>query len=163
MVNTLIAKLIEYYAGDAKRIQHFIKVHTFAKLIGEMEHLDSNKQYILELAAVLHDIGIKKAEELYGSSDGKYQEELGPDIAKEILVDMKLEQSALDRICYLIGHHHTYSGIDGMDYQILVEADFLVNIYEDNIDKKGALAAYNNIFKTNTGKKMCNSMYSLGE
>lgn len=43
MVNTLIAKLIEYYAGDAKRIQHFIKVHTFAKLIGEMEHLDSNK------------------------------------------------------------------------------------------------------------------------
>ncbi len=119
MVNTLIAKLIEYYAGDAKRIQHFIKVHTFAKLIGEMEHLDSNKQYILELAAVLHDIGIKKAEELYGSSDGKYQEELGPDIAKEILVDMKLEQSALDRICYLIGHHHTYSGIDGMDYQIL--------------------------------------------
>ncbi len=44
-----------------------------------------------------------------------------------------------------------------------MEADFLVNIYEDNIDKKGALAAYNNIFKTNTGKKMCNSMYSLGE
>lgn len=78
---------------------------------------------------MLQDIGIKKAEELYGSSDGKYQEELGPDIAKEILVDMKLEQSALDRICYLIGHHHTYSGIDGMDYQILVEADFLVNIY----------------------------------
>ena len=33
-----------------------------------------------------------------------------------------------ERVAYLIGHHHTYDKIEGMDYQILVEADFLVNI-----------------------------------
>ena len=30
-------KMIEYYTGDARRIHHFLKVHSFAKLIGEME------------------------------------------------------------------------------------------------------------------------------
>jgi len=36
----------------------------------------------------------------------------------------------------LIGNHHTYDKIDGIDFQILVEADFLVNIYEDEINKE---------------------------
>lgn len=37
---------------------------------------------------------------------------------------------------YLVGHHHTYKDIDGLDYQILVEADFLVNYFEDGLDKE---------------------------
>ena len=32
-----------------------------------------------------------------------------------------------DRIAFLISHHHTIDQIDGMDYQILIEADYLVN------------------------------------
>ena len=35
--NILITEMIRYYAGDPKRIQHFIKVYTFAKMIGEKE------------------------------------------------------------------------------------------------------------------------------
>ena len=27
--------MIEYYEGDPKRIQHFIKVHSFAAMIGQ--------------------------------------------------------------------------------------------------------------------------------
>jgi hypothetical protein len=30
----------------------------------------------------------------------------------------------VERVCYLVGHHHTYTNIDGPDYQILVEAGF---------------------------------------
>ena len=41
-----------------------------------------------------------------------------------------------ERVQYLIGRHHTYNDIDGIDYQILVEADFLVNMYEDSLSKK---------------------------
>ena len=29
----------------------------------------------------------------------------------------------VERICFIIGHHHTYKAIDGLDFQILVEAD----------------------------------------
>lgn len=58
MINEVIVRAIEYDNGDAKRIQHFIKVHSFATLIGQMEKLDENTLEILEIASVLHDIGI---------------------------------------------------------------------------------------------------------
>jgi hypothetical protein len=61
----------------------------------------------------------------------------------------------------LIGHHHTYTNVDGIDYQILIEADFLVNFLEDNVAEDGIMKAYNNIFKTETGKKICREMFSI--
>lgn len=169
LINTLILKMTEYYMGDAKRIQHFIKVYTFSKMIGEMEQLRERQLLILELAAVVHDIGIRAAEEQYGSSMGKYQEMLGPDLAKDMLAeiqkeypDSELDNEMIDRICYLIGHHHTYNNIDGWDYQILVEADFIVNIYEDGLDKQSAEVTYKKIFRTKAGKQLLNNIFALG-
>ena len=126
--NIILQKMIEYYAGDPKRIQHFIKVHSFAKMIGESEGLDANTQYILELAAIVHDIGIKTSEEKYGNCNGKLQEQEGPAIARQMLTELSIDKAIIERVCYLVGHHHTYNNIDGIDYQILVEADFLVNM-----------------------------------
>ncbi|MFR2926513.1 MAG: hypothetical protein ACLTKH_10430 [Eubacterium sp.] len=71
------------------------------------------------------------------------------------------DREVSERVQYLIGHHHTYNNIDGIDYQILVEADFLVNICDDNLTKEAALKAYNNIFKTECGKKICREMFGL--
>ena len=59
----------------------------------------------------------------------------------------------------MIGHHHTYKNIEGMDYQILVEADFLVNIYEDEIKKDAVEYVKSNIFKTESGKQLLTNMY----
>ena len=60
-----------------------------------------------------------------------------------------------------MAHHHTYSNIDGIDYQILVEADFLVNLYENQNDKETIQNTYNKIFKTESGRKLCNQMFIL--
>ena len=60
-LNNLYRKMIEFYRGDPARIQHFVKVHSFAKLIGEEEHLEEKTLYILEAAAYVHDIGIRPA------------------------------------------------------------------------------------------------------
>ena len=35
--------------------------------------------------------------------------------------DIRVEE--IDRICYLIAHHHTYYNVDGLDYRILLEED----------------------------------------
>ena len=67
----------------------------------------------------------------------------------------------MNRVAYLVGHHHTYTNIDGMDYQILVEADFLVNLYEDSVPKAAAQNALDKIFKTQTGKTICKEMFVL--
>ena len=78
MMERLLTAMIEYDRGDAPRIQHFIKVYEFARIIGKMEKLDEHTQLILESAAIVHDIGIHMAERKYGSSNGKYQEIEGP-------------------------------------------------------------------------------------
>ena len=92
-------------------------------------------------------------------------------MAQRMLSDVGIENYLIDRICYLIGHHHTYDNIEGLDYQILVEADFLVNLYEDGRpdgdggfmpDKAAVETAYQRIFATETGKWICRSMFALG-
>ena len=55
MLNQLHLAMLELYKGDAKRIQHFCKVHSYAKLIAECEKVDKQTLFILE-AAALHTI-----------------------------------------------------------------------------------------------------------
>ena len=159
MINKLFLEMTSYFKGDQKRINHFIKVHSFAKLIGEEENLDKETMFILETSALTHDIGIKKSEELYLRNDGKIQEKLGPDEAEKILRKLNFTDNVIDRVKFLTAHHHTYSNIDSMDYQILVESDFLVNICEDNLSKDSAMKIKEKIFKTQTGKKLLENLF----
>lgn len=158
-VEQILRQAVLYDGGDSRRIHHFLKVYSFAKMIGEGEHLSEREQYILEVAAVLHDIGIHASEEKYGSVAGNYQELEGPPLARELLQKMGVEDDIVDRVCYLIGHHHTYGNVDGMDYQILIEADFFVNAYEDAMSRSVMQTMYGNIFRTETGKMLFYSMY----
>ena len=80
-------------------------------------------------------------------------------MAKELLKELNIPQNIKDRVLYLIGHHHSYNKIDGLDFQILVEADFLVNIFEDSIERKSIENIRNNIFKTNNGISLLNKLY----
>ena len=155
----LIEKMMEYYAGDPKRVQHFLKVYEFAKLIGGSESLDTETMHILRTAAIVHDIGIKISEEKYGSSNGKYQEKEGPAVAEPMLLALGYDEAVIDRVLFLIAHHHTYNEIEGLDYQILVEADFLVNLFEDGSSRETAEKVRKNIFKTNTGIKYLEHLF----
>ena len=158
-INKVTTAMIDYYQGQPKRIQHFLKVHAYAKLIGEQEGLDKETLDILEVAALTHDIGIKISEEKYNSSAGKYQEIEGPEVAQQMLEDLQYDKTKTERVCYLIGHHHTYDNIEGLDYQILVEADFLVNLFEDEVSPDGCRNAYHKIFRTESGKRLYRTMY----
>ncbi len=162
MNETLIQKMLAYYSGDPARIQHYTKVYTYASMIGHAEHLSDELQHILETAAILHDIGIKIAEEKYHSSAGPFQEKEGPAAARQMLTECGTYSDAvIDRVCYLIGHHHTYNNIDGMDYQILVEADFLVNLYEDHADRQAIQTAIERIIKTTSGTEIAHVMFDI--
>lgn len=158
-LDDLFLRMIAYFSGDPKRIQHFMKVHSFAKLIGTKEGMDETSLFILEAAAYTHDIGIRPAEEKYGRCDGRLQEQEGPIVAQKLLSDLGVENYMVDRICYLIGHHHTYTNVEGLDYQILIEADFLVNLYEDEEDSRTIRKVYDRIFKTKTGKEIFRQMF----
>lgn len=162
MLEHLILEMIQYYTGDPRRIQHFIKVHDFARTIGKLESIDNQTLFVLETAAIVHDIGIKVCEEKYSSCEGKLQEQEGPAVAEPMLKRIGFDEEVINRVCYLIGHHHTYDNMDGMDYQILVEADFLVNLYEDAASIDAVENAYQKIFRTESGKKICREIFELG-
>ena len=158
----LMQAMIRYDGGDVPRIQHFVKVHDFAATIGVSENLDEETQFILEAAAILHDIGIHPAEAKYGNCNGKAQEELGPDEARKLLQEVGgFTDAQTERICWLIGHHHTYSNVTSADHRILLEADFLVNSFEDHIAPNGIVTFREKVFRSPSAIDMLNKMWNI--
>jgi HD superfamily phosphodiesterase len=162
-VSEVIEKMALYFGGDVRRINHALKVYGFAKTIAGQETMTAEERLVTELAAVLHDIGIREAERKYQSCAAKYQELEGPPVVLEILEASGFDAKVVQRVCYLVGHHHTYSKIDGVDFQTLVEADFLVNIFEDAIEMDSVSAIREKYFKTAAGTRLLDSMYSSFE
>lgn len=160
MMEKLIQKMIAYDKGDPKRVGHFLKVYGYAKTIGRLEEIPAPTQEILEVAAITHDIGIRTSLKKYGSDAGGYQQIEGPPIARKMLEELKFRPEVIDRVCYLISRHHTYDGIDGLDYQILVEADFLVNIDENQVGRQEIETIREKIFRTAAGIKFLELLYS---
>ena len=158
-LDMLCMKMTAHDVGDPRRVQHFMKVSSFAALIGRLEGLDEHTLFVLEAAGLVHDIGIRPAEEKYGYENGQLQQELGPDAARPMLLDCGFDEAETERICYLIAHHHMYDNIDGADYQILIEADFLVNLYENHSGRDAVQHVYDTIFKTAAGKELCRLMF----
>ena len=124
-----------------------------------MERLDRKTQHMLETAAIVHDIGIKESMEKYGDSAGHHQEQEGPAVAENMMGRLGYEEDVIKRVCYLVGHHHTYQDIEGLDYQILVEADFLVNLNENGSSKETAREVLYRVFVTESGKDILRNMF----
>ena len=153
--------MIAFDKGDAKRIQHLIKVYTYAALIGRGEDLPEETQQTLELAAILHDIGIHAAEKKYRSAAGEYQEIEGPPIARAMLMALEFSPALINRVCDMVAHHHSYDKIDDVDLQILIEADFMVNAYEEGLPKRNIKSFRDKIFRTETGIHYLNELFAL--
>ncbi len=158
----LLQAMVKYDRGDARRIQHLVKVHDFAQMIAIAEGMDEDERFVLEAAAILHDVGIHAAEAKYGNCNGKHQEELGPDEARKVLAEVEgFTTEQTERICWLIAHHHTYTDVSAMDHRILLEADFLVNSFEDALSREGIVAFRDHVFRSASAIRMLNNMWNL--
>jgi len=160
MIGTVLSKVIDYLGPDTKRIHHAMKVFSFSCALWDEEakakglpETDERRETLL-LAAILHDIGVHEAERKYNSNDSFYQEKEGPSVAQEILEECEADPRISARVCYLVGHHHSYHLIDDLDFQILVEAEELVNLEEDYADPQAILAARQITMKTAAAKKI---------
>lgn len=149
------------YDPHRRRTNHLLKVTGYAMVIGEGEGMDSGALQVLRLAALLHDIGIKPSKEKHGSGAGEFQQIEGPPLARNMLAKYGPTAETVDRVCYLIAHHHDYDNIDGPDYQALVEADFLVNCDEKDMDAAAVIKIRDAIFRTKTGTRLLNSIFAL--
>lgn len=155
----IIAGMIDFYKGSFHDINHFIKVWTYAKTIGELEHLDPDTQFVLEAAAVVHDIACPLCREKYGNADGKHQEAESSALLDEFLKDSGLGAAQIDRIVYLVSHHHTLDHIEGLDYRILIEADYIVNAEESHYSAENIANFDRKYFKTQAGHSLLHSVF----
>ena len=80
-------------------------------------------------------------------------------LLEEFFKDSDLPKEFTDRVSYIVSHHHTIDGIDGIDYQIMIEADYLVNADESNFSGNNVRNMLEKVFKTETGKFLLKSMY----
>lgn len=116
-------KMIDYSHGNLHDINHFMKVYAYAKMIADGEQLDPDTQKLVEMTALVHDIACPLCRVKYGNTNGKNQEKESAALIAEFFKDSNLPQDFTDRISFLVSHHHTLDQIDGIDYQIIIEAE----------------------------------------
>ena len=159
MKEKIMQKMIAYPGQTRSDIAHFMKVYAFAQEIGQLEHLDEQTQMTLEISAIVHDIACPLCRKKYGNTYGKHQEEESEALLKEFFSDMDIDPQMKERIIFLVCHHHTYTGVEGMDWQILLESDFLVNADESKIYANVVPQFEKNVFQTKSGKQFLKILY----
>lgn len=160
-VSEIVIEMVKRSNGNLHDICHFMKVYAYARTIAECEKITPEEQKTVEIAAVIHDIACPLCREKYGNTNGKLQEQEGIILAREFLKESGLPDQMTERIIFLVGHHHTLKEVDGIDYQILLEADYLVNADEAGYDKNNIQNAADCLFKTATGKALLQSVYGI--
>jgi HD superfamily phosphodiesterase len=147
----------KYFGTDFKRMNHAVKVARYAEQILKME---GGNPLVVQGAAYLHDIGIHEAERKYGSPSGQYQEVEGPPIAREILEKLSVQKEIIEEICGIIAHHHSPKEEETLNFQILYEADWLVNIEEEGLlkDREKLQSLIGKVFRTVTGKQLAEKL-----
>lgn len=159
MTNTVMNRMIEFFSGQPKQIHHFLKVAAFCEAIAVGEQLEQTLRQRLVIAGLVHDIGIKPADEKFGRHEGPLQEQEGPAAALPLLTECGLTPAEIERQCWLIAHHHTYDNVVDIDHRVLLEADFLVNAYESGLPAEAIVAFREKVFRTPTGIHLLNTMF----
>ena len=146
-----IGDMVAYYDNEGY-IAHTLKVFGYAQGIAAGEGLTGDEREIVEYAALFHDVGIPAGLAECGSGAGPIQERLGAPIAMEMTKKYVSDPAIVERVGYLVGHHHSF-GLKGQrDLQILFEADWLVNLIE-SAEKYDRKIVYEKHFGTETGKE----------
>ena len=155
----ILSKMIAASNGNIHDIDHLLRVWAYARTIGELEGLDAETQYLLEVAAITHDIACPLCREKYGKALGKLQEQESPPLVAEFFEGLPVAKEDVERISWLAAHHHTYTDVDGLDHRILLEADYIVNAAENSRPRAATESAKKTVFRTASGTRLLDSIF----
>jgi HD superfamily phosphodiesterase len=144
-------------------IEHTNRVLNNTAIIMDGESVDDTTRLTVSLAAVLHDIGTIEARKKHGSLEGCFQEIEGPPVARSIMERAGVPPEISDRVCSIVGNHHTPGKIDGLDFQILWEADYLELLLFDEDGKDPASLRLNvaENFRTAAGRRLARARLKI--
>ncbi|MFO7903661.1 MAG: HD domain-containing protein [Pirellulaceae bacterium] len=151
LLDRLTTAMKKEFGPDQARINHAITVLSYARRILAGE--PANAQVVFA-AAVLHDIGIVRAEKKHGSSIAKYQEEEGPPIAEHIMQELGFDQDTIEHVSRIVANHHSARDIDTPEFRIIWDADHIVNLGEKGVAPERLRQLVERVFKTQTGAQI---------
>ena len=82
-------------------------------------------------------------------------------MVKAFLSESGMTKAQIDRVAFLVGRHHTFKEIDGLDWQILIEADYIANATENGYTKENVKEFIQKIMKTESGKRLAHAVFCL--
>ena len=135
-VNHVAMRMKLYHHGDPVKVQHFVRVYTLAKTIGELEHLSDEEQLDLELAAVVHNVD---------------EDERVP-VVRDMLRACGINEAINMRVCHMVANEYNYDHIGTLDHQILTEAMMIVDFKEKDTPEEEIVRIAEERFITNSGK-----------
>jgi putative nucleotidyltransferase with HDIG domain len=153
-----------FFKRDFKRIGHATRVARHAEQIAREEKGDLS---IVLTSAYLHDIGTEEAEARYGNHEAQYHEELGPPIAREILIKLGAAAELIEEVCDIVGHHHHLRAEETVNFKAVYDADMIVHLEENQQEAKWASEKLAGIiekdFLTETGRKLARKTFLTAE
>ena len=153
------SEMKKYWGDDTKRVNHALKVAQYAE---EILKIEGGHPLVVLGAAYLHDVGIKEAERKKGTVSEEDHEREGKAAAEEILMKLNVQRTIANEICDIIGHHDHPRERETLNFQILYEADWLVNLGENGFlkDPKKLQEIITKNFRTVTGKNLADRLFS---
>ena len=108
----------------------------------------------MQAAAILHDVTIKYCKEHYnGDASQNNQKQVVSILVTRFLESANYLPSYVPKIIELVNCHHDYDKPKNKLLQLLMEADLIVNCYENRPDHKKA-EYIKKIFQTDGGKEL---------
>ncbi|MBN2224918.1 MAG: HD domain-containing protein [Deltaproteobacteria bacterium] len=154
----LIAAMFEQFGDDKKRIDHALAVFSYAD---QIRNIEGGNTPVVTAAALLHDIGIQEGERIYGSNAPRYQELLGPPIARRIMEDLSMDEATVQHVTRIVGSHHSAGDIDTIEFRIIWDADALVNLTDEGPPRSTDQweKTIEKVFRTGAGKNLARRLF----
>lgn len=143
-VNLTALRMKQYHDSDPKKVQHFVRVYTLAKSIGELEKLSEEDQFNLELAAIVHDVEGDRIP-----------------VVRDILRECGVTEESAIKVCHMVENVENYEHIATLDHQILIEAKLIVDFKEQALPENEIIRKAEDLFLTNTGKLFLKRAFHL--
>ena len=159
MIAQVLSEMIRMLKHDRAQVEHAMKVYVYASIIGDLEGLKDDQLRALRAAAILNDVALPECLDREGEWNGELQRRYGEPMAREVLTRLGYDSYA-DRVGYLVSHSHNYfhEMHDYLDLQILIEANFLVNLTDGSCSEKPE-DVYNRYFATPTGRALMRDLF----
>ena len=162
-VERAMSRMIDYYAAsDPTQIAHTLCVHEYTRLLARREGYDEHKVGLLEIAAIMHDIGCPSAKWKYGNSQPAHQQQEGMCIAAEWFASDPswLDTQEAQWIVDVVGAHHNAVKAETLGFEVLYEADLIVNLFEGYYPVDYANVYYHKMVRTESGKQLFRQLFA---